>query len=144
MSSSTSPIDSVRLTDNSQNMGQNCIGLERIIVHESQHDELFDILRKRVEKLRTGSVLTPLEGGFVPTVDVGSMISNDRFDALQAVIENASEKGAVVEGGAAQSHPYHENGLYFKPTLVGHAKPEMDIAQEERTCHLHAITSVPI
>lgn len=117
----------------SQNAGQNCIGIERVIVHSSQHDELYDLLVERALKLRLGSVLAPSPGdGFIHTVDCGSMISNDRFDGLELDIRNAREDGATVEGGVRYKHVYHEEGAYFGPTIVGNATKDMGIANKER------------
>jgi acyl-CoA reductase-like NAD-dependent aldehyde dehydrogenase len=62
---------------------------------------------------------------------MGSMISSNRFDGLEAIIEDANENGAHVEGGTAYNHAYLENGNYFTPTLVGPVDPSMKIAREE-------------
>ncbi|GLB35450.1 putative aldehyde dehydrogenase family protein [Lyophyllum shimeji] len=114
-----------------QNMGQNCIGIERLIVHSSQYDELHDILSERITKLRVGSVLAPSPEGYVSTIDCGSMISRDRFPALEKIIRDAEEAGARVEGGVTYNHVYLENGAYFTPSLVGPVDSSMDIAQHE-------------
>lgn len=114
-------------------MGQNCIGIERLIVHSDQYDELHAILSERIGKLRTGSVLARSAEGYVSTIDCGSMISGDRFGGLEKVILDATEGGANVLGGTAQRHVVLENGYYFLPTLVGPVDQTMDIAQQERT-----------
>ncbi|KAG6918030.1 hypothetical protein DXG01_016882 [Tephrocybe rancida] len=114
-----------------QNMGQNCIGIERMIIHQSQYDDLHAILEERISKLRVGSVLAPSPEGYVSTIDCGSMISSDRFTALEAVIRDAEENGAHVFGGTAYNHTYLENGAYFSPTLVGPVDQRMRIATQE-------------
>ncbi|KAJ7702278.1 meiotic sister-chromatid recombination aldehyde dehydrogenase [Mycena rosella] len=114
-----------------QNMGQNCIGIERMIVHKSQHDELYDMLQKRIEMLRLGSVLAPSDTGFITTVDCGAMISRERFESLANVIEEAHTAGSDVTGGAQYSHVYQEKGYYFQPTIVGPVTSDMRIAKEE-------------
>ncbi|KAJ7739684.1 meiotic sister-chromatid recombination aldehyde dehydrogenase [Mycena maculata] len=114
-----------------QNVGQNCIGIERVIVHQSQHNELYDLLQKRVEMLRLGPVLAPTDTGFVNTVDSGAMISRDRFESLANVIQEANDQGADVHGGAQYQHVYQDKGYYFQPTIVGPVTPAMRIAQEE-------------
>lgn len=116
-----------------QNAGQNCIGIERLIVHSSQYDDLYAILVERVRKLRLGSVLSPTEEGFVSTVDTGAMISRDRFRYLERLISMAEDDGAIVEeGGKEYNHIYHTGGAYFDPTVVGNATSDMEIAQTER------------
>jgi len=63
-----------------QNAGQNCIGIERFIVHASQHRELVDILAEKTKKLRFGPALMEVSsnGGCVSPVDCGAMISRNR------------------------------------------------------------------
>ncbi|THH21239.1 hypothetical protein EW146_g285 [Bondarzewia mesenterica] len=113
-----------------QNAGQNCIGIERLIVHESQYDELYSLMTERVGGLRLGSALTA--DGVGTGVDCGSMISTQRFQALEDVIQAAGRQGAVVEyGGGRMRHPYLDQGAYFTPTVVGNANSEMEIAKRE-------------
>ncbi|RDB24175.1 hypothetical protein Hypma_008675 [Hypsizygus marmoreus] len=114
-----------------QNCGQNCIGIERLIVHTDQYDELHEILSERIKKLRVGSVLAPSPEGYVATIECGSMISSERFRGLEKIIRDAEEAGANVEGGAQYNHVYLENGAYFTPTIVGPVDADMDIAQQE-------------
>ncbi|EIN13899.1 Aldedh-domain-containing protein [Punctularia strigosozonata HHB-11173 SS5] len=114
-----------------QNAGQNCIGIERLIVHSSQHDELYEMLVERVEKLRAGSVLARTQEGYISTVDTGSMINGDRFAELERMIADAENNGARVVGGKAYSHPYHRDGSYFAPTVIGDVDPNSEIAHTE-------------
>jgi len=114
-----------------QNSGQNCIGIERLLVHTSQYDELFDIFAKRVEMLRFGSVLSASDEGFVSTVDCGAMISNQHFDSLEAMIKEAEDAGATVIGGKRLEHGYLRGGFFFDGTVVGDATRDLDIAQQE-------------
>ncbi|KAL4259714.1 aldehyde dehydrogenase family protein [Pleurotus pulmonarius] len=114
-----------------QNAGQNCIGIERLIVHSSQYDDLRELLSERVSKLRLGSVLTPTQEGYVYTVDCGAMIDGDRFYSLERLITSAEENGAYVEGGKKFEHVYLNQGTYFSPTIVGPVSPEDEIAQTE-------------
>jgi len=51
-----------------QNCGQNCIGLERLIVHAKIYDQMVAELEKRVKGLRQGAPLDPED-----RVDVGAM-----------------------------------------------------------------------
>ncbi|KZT72872.1 Aldedh-domain-containing protein [Daedalea quercina L-15889] len=114
-----------------QNAGQNCIGIERFIVHNSQYDELHDILRQRAERLRLGSALANPGDGFVPAVDVGAMINEDRVRLTEELVTLASDAGLDVDGGERYAHPYLEHGAYFQPTVIGDAHPESEYAQRE-------------
>jgi len=129
---STSATFFTDLVNVSQNSGQNCIGIERLLVHTSQYDELFDIFAKRVEMLRFGSVLSASDEGFVSTVDCGAMISNQRFDSLEAMIKEAEDAGATVIGGKRLEHGYLRGGFFFDGTVVGDPIPDSNIAQQER------------
>jgi acyl-CoA reductase-like NAD-dependent aldehyde dehydrogenase len=60
-----------------QNAGQNCIGIERFIVHSSQHRELVDIFAEKTKKLRFGPALAE-DSSTVAAVDCGAMISRNR------------------------------------------------------------------
>ncbi|KIJ63316.1 hypothetical protein HYDPIDRAFT_41160 [Hydnomerulius pinastri MD-312] len=115
-----------------QNAGQNCIGIERLIVHSEQYDALYEILTERVAKLRVGSVLAPSREGYINTVDCGCMISNDRFDLLEELIFEAHEAGGQMEiGGKKYLHPSSAGNAYFTATVLGDVDPKARIAQTE-------------
>lgn len=117
----------------SQNAGQNCIGIERFLVHNSQHDELVRLFRDRAQRLRFGPCLADAGGdGVVAPVDCGAMISMDRFEELERLLHDAAQEGAeVVFGGHGWRHPYVEEGMYFAPTVVARVAPTMELAQAE-------------
>ncbi|KAH9920227.1 meiotic sister-chromatid recombination aldehyde dehydrogenase [Epithele typhae] len=115
-----------------QNAGQNCIGIERILVHESQYEDLLQMFTERVDKLRPGHSLKSPGDGVAPVADVGAMIAGDRFPGLQHAIQDAVAQGATLTvGGEPWTHPYLERGSYFKPTLLGDVNPDASIAQSE-------------
>ena len=115
----------------SQNAGQNCIGIERLLVHRDQYDEVYHLILQRAGELRLGGALSADDVG--TGVDVGSMISRDRFQRLQDLIQDAASRGAQVDlGGGSRVHPYLTNGAFFEPTVIGEVQQDMDIAQHER------------
>ncbi|KZV89342.1 ALDH-like protein [Exidia glandulosa HHB12029] len=124
-----------------QGSGQNCIGIERLVVHTSQHDQLVNLLAERAQRLRLGSVLAPVLGEddeddgtvrYRPIIDCGSMISADRFSELEQIIRDAVEDGAdLVTGGERWRHAYLEQGSYFQPTVLANVQQGMEIAQQE-------------
>ncbi|EJF67146.1 meiotic sister-chromatid recombination aldehyde dehydrogenase [Dichomitus squalens] len=115
-----------------QNAGQNCIGIERILVHESQYEDLFILFTERADKLRPGHSLKSPGDGVAPVADVGAMISGERFPGLQHAIQEAVDQGATLTvGGEPWLHPYLERGSYFKPTVLGDVNPDAPIAQSE-------------
>ena len=114
----------------SQNAGQNCIGIERLLVHRSQYDEVNQLISTRAHDLRVGAALSA--DGIGTGVDMGSMISRERFQSLQDRIAAAVAQGGRVElGGVPVSHVYLNNGAFFEPTIIGEVRRDMDIAQQE-------------
>ncbi|SCV03382.1 LAME_0H09978g1_1 [Lachancea meyersii CBS 8951] len=120
-------LSSIIMRGTFQSSGQNCIGIERVIVAATNYDKMVSILEKRVGKLRLGSDIDNLED-----VDMGAMISDNRFEQLEKMIESAVKQGArLLHGGARYKHPNYPQGHYFQPTLLVDVTPEMDIAQNE-------------
>lgn len=120
-----------------QAMGQNCIGIERFLVPDSMQDDLAALVESRIAALRCGSTLDETRFGLASdkgedVVDAGAMISDARFDALEALIADAVAQGArLVLGGKRVVHEKWPMGHYFAPTLLTHVQPTMRIAQEE-------------
>lgn len=122
-------ISSIILRGTFQSAGQNCIGIERVIVSAKNYDKLVNILRNRLMKnpMRLGSDIDQLDG-----VDMGAMISDNRFERLELLIQDAVSKGAkLLSGGSRFSHPKYPQGHYFEPTLLVDVTPDMDIAHNE-------------
>ncbi|KAL9629933.1 MAG: hypothetical protein Q9164_006655, partial [Protoblastenia rupestris] len=110
-----------------QSAGQNCIGIERIICLSNVYPRLISRLESRIRVLRVGSAIDDIEG-----VDVGAMISNNRFSHLEKLIDEAVKQGArCLVGGKRYTHPNYPQGHYFSPTLLVDVTPAMRIAQEE-------------
>lgn len=110
-----------------QSAGQNCIGIERVIVTETHYDKVVKILTERVPKLRLGSDIDQLED-----IDMGATISAARYEILTKQIQEAVDKGAqLISGGTKYNHPNYPQGHYFSPTLLVDVTTEMEIAQEE-------------
>ncbi|KAI0275120.1 meiotic sister-chromatid recombination aldehyde dehydrogenase [Gloeopeniophorella convolvens] len=115
-----------------QNAGQNCIGIERLLVHRSQYDEVYDLIVSRAQTLRAGASLAGEGVGLGSTIDMGSMISRSRFTFLNDKIADAQAHGAQVgHGGKVYTHPYLNHGAFFEPTVIGEVKRDMSIARTE-------------
>ncbi len=128
----------------SQANGQNCIGIERFIVHRSIYDQFISLLTPRVKSLRCGSSLSSSPGTRErPIVDCGAMISDQRFDELEAVIGKAVHQGAkLVCGGKRMRHETWKEGHYFEPTMLVDVTHDMDVARQERELLLAQIPSM--
>lgn len=99
------------------------VGAERFIVASSILPQLISLLEPRVKALQCGSFLddTALltDNKSPSTVDVGAMISDNRFARLEELIQEAVRDGArCLVGGKRFQHPLHPQGHYFAPTLL--------------------------
>ncbi|SPO00025.1 related to succinate-semialdehyde dehydrogenase (NAD(P)+) [Cephalotrichum gorgonifer] len=104
-----------------QSAGQNCIGIERIIVAPSLYEKVISLVEPKVKALRLGQ-----------TADVGALISDAPFDRLEYLVDAAVKSGArLLAGGKRYRHPDHPHGHYFTPTLLVDVTPNMEIADEE-------------
>ncbi|MFC7251587.1 aldehyde dehydrogenase family protein [Halomicroarcula sp. GCM10025324] len=98
--------------------GQMCISTQRILVHESRHDELLDELVSQASELVVGDPLNE-------DTDVGPLISEDDAERIIEWVESAKEDGATVEFGGTR------DGAVVQPTIVDGATQEMDVVCQE-------------
>ncbi|CAI4211131.1 unnamed protein product [Parascedosporium putredinis] len=114
-------IHKILLRGTFQSAGQNCIGIERIIVADSLYDKVVALVEPKVKAIRLG-----------PTADMGAMISDGSFSRLENLVASAVKDGArLLAGGKRYAHPEHPKGHYFQPTLLVDVTPDMEIANEE-------------
>lgn len=124
-----------------QSAGQNCIGIERFIVHDSLVDQLVSAVVPRIQELRLGSWLQDTRKGRLQTsgedqgedrVDCGAMITDAHFDHLESIIADAVQRGAKLHiGGRRHHHRQWPAGHYFAPTMLSGVTEAMAIAQQE-------------
>ncbi|WP_205502143.1 NAD-dependent succinate-semialdehyde dehydrogenase [Rufibacter psychrotolerans] len=99
--------------------GQTCVCVNRILVQDSVYEAFLEKFTQAVRGLKTGNVLEK-------DVQVGPLIHQKALGKVQEHIKDAVEKGArVTTGGAPQE------GLFFQPTVLAGATPQMLIAREE-------------
>lgn len=120
-------IASIIMRGTFQSAGQNCIGIERVICLPESYAQLLDIFATRIPKLRIGSDIDQLD-----EIDVGAMISDNRFGQIEDLIKDAVSKGArLLCGGKPFTHPNYPQGHYFEPTLLADVDESMDIFHHE-------------
>src|SRR5690606_33407778 len=98
------------------NSGQLCISMERIYVADQVYDRFVDRFVARTQALTLGAS-TGWE------VDMGTLISQQQLDTVEAHVADAVAKGAtVLTGGRARPDlgPY-----YYEPTVLEGVTPEM-------------------
>ncbi|WP_455449885.1 aldehyde dehydrogenase family protein [Natrinema thermotolerans] len=98
--------------------GQECISINRHLVHESLYDEYVAGLADRAEQLPIGD---PLEEGTL----VGPVINESQRDKIVGFLEESVERGATVEAGGDYE------GLFVEPTVLSDVTSDMPVACNE-------------
>lgn len=107
-----------------QNCGQNCIGLERLVVQAPIYDRFVQTIERKVKSLTQGP---PMQGSF----DTGAMtMGPPQMTNIQRLVDDAVAKGARLLAGG-KPNPDYENGPFFLPTLLVDVTRDMDIARTE-------------
>ncbi|MEX2595100.1 MAG: NAD-dependent succinate-semialdehyde dehydrogenase [Anditalea sp.] len=99
--------------------GQTCVCVNRLLVQENVYDEFVEKFSRAVQDLKTGNVMDK-------EVQVGPLINEDGLKKVQKHIDDAVEKGARITTGGSVIE-----GLFFQPTVLAEATPEMIISREE-------------
>lgn len=134
-------IASVVMRGTFQSAGQNCIGIERVIVSgdDDNYEKFVQSLNGRIAKFRVGSDIDQNE-----EIDMGALIMGGaKFDQLEEWIQDAVDHGArLLQGGKRYVHPNYPQGHYFSPTLIVDVDPKCKLATNEVfgpvLCVLHA------
>ncbi|MGA7990670.1 MAG: aldehyde dehydrogenase family protein, partial [Thermoanaerobaculia bacterium] len=105
--------------------GQACVRTERIFVDASVAERFEALLVGRVAALRQ---MAPDPAGVIGH-DLGSVTFARQIEVVERQLADALAKGArVLTGGARRSDL---PGLYFQPTVLGGATPDMAVMREE-------------
>ncbi len=104
--------------------GQRCTTTRRLIVHESQMEEVKQKMSKAYGQLRIGDPLDQHN-------HVGPLIDKAAVNAYLSAIEQCKAQGGqfIVEGGVLDG-PGYESGCYVKP-CIAEARNDMPIVQHE-------------
>ena len=106
-----------------RNSGQVCSLKSRILVHESQHDE---VIERMVELVRAMPVGDPMD----ESTHIGPMVTQRQRSVVEGYIASGKDEGArcVVGGGRPAGL---ERGWFVEPTIFTDATPDMRIVSEE-------------
>lgn len=100
------------------NAGQNCIAVQRVLLHRPIYNQALELLLDRVSQLVTGD---PRD----PATDVGPMIDQGAADDAMAKVSEAVAQGAqALLGGTVE-------GRMIAPTVLGNTTPQMRVNREE-------------
>lgn len=104
-----------------RNAGQTCVCANRIYVQASIKEQFLDIFVKKVQALKVGN-------GAKEGVDIGPLINQDALEKVQALLQDALDKGAKLVTGGDKNKA---SELSFNPTVITDISSDMDIASEE-------------
>ncbi|MBN8627422.1 MAG: aldehyde dehydrogenase [Planctomycetes bacterium] len=104
------------------NLGQVCVAGSRLLVHESQHDELLERIIAKAKGLRQGD---PTD----PNTQLGCLATPLHCQSVVKRVEQGKKEGAkcVLSGPALKS----EADCFFAPTIFDQVTPNMTLAREE-------------
>ena len=108
--------------------GQSCIGVQRIIIHESIYDEFRDRLVEATKLLKSGD---PKD----PETFIGPMISEKEASRLHGWIQAASDAGATILCGGSL------NGAMLEATLLENVPGDSDVVCQEAFGPVAVLTS---
>lgn len=98
--------------------GQICMSVEKVLVHESIHDEFLEKFAARAARLKVGDTADKSNV-------IGPLINDRQVERVRAQLEDAIAKGAkVVVGGGI-------TGRFVEPTILTGVTPDMLIYQDE-------------
>lgn len=104
------------------NSGQACVAPDYILVHESVHDRLVELLTQEMTKMYNQ------EGkGFRQSPDYSRIINERHFDRIKALLDDAVSKGGKIEVGGESDRA----DRFIAPTVVTNTDETMRIMQEE-------------
>ncbi|MBB6305138.1 succinate-semialdehyde dehydrogenase/glutarate-semialdehyde dehydrogenase [Rhizobium leucaenae] len=104
-----------------RNAGQTCVSANRLYVQKRVYDEFAEKFTAHARRLRIGD-------GFEPDTAIGPLIDNHALTKIEAHVDDAVKKGAIVRCGGRQ---IGTSGTFFEPTVITNVVSSMRIAQEE-------------
>src|SRR6266508_1453841 len=106
------------------NAGQSCTAGERLLVHESVHDEFLERLERAIAKeIRVGDP-------FEDETTMGPLNNEPTVAKTERHVGDASALGASVGRGGSRARGFGTD-LYFEATVLDGVTPEMEVAREE-------------
>lgn len=98
--------------------GQNCIGVQRIFIHE----EVYEMFKEKfVAKTKSYKIGNKLD----ESTDMGPMITEDEAKRIEEWVKEARNQGATLLMGG------NRKGALFEPTILEHVTPDMKVDCDE-------------
>lgn len=105
--------------------GQSCGSTSRLLVHRDQYEAFVEELAARVAGLRSG---LPTD----PETDTGAIVNARQLEKVLRYVELGRSEGAtLVTGGVRVTEGELGRGLFVRPAVFAHVRPDSRLAQEE-------------
>ena len=98
--------------------GQNCIGVQRLLVHKDIYDEFRDRFVAETKKYKIGDKMDP-------NTQMGPMITEGEAKRVEQWVKEAAAKGATVLCGGGRK------GALMEPTVLENVPTDVNIHCEE-------------
>lgn len=114
--------------------GQSCGSTSRLLVHESIHDEVLEMVIAKVNSLRLGD---PHDH----ESEMGAINSAAQYEKVLGHIATAEQEGArLVAGGRRPEGAQFEKGYWVQPTVFADVTPDMTLFRNEVFGPILAVT----
>lgn len=107
-----------------RNSGQSCQAPTRMLVHESQLDQVLSIVRSETAMFNVGDPANPES-------QIGPVVNATQFEKIQNLIECGIKEGASVVCGGQGRPKNLSRGYYVQPTVFANVTNDMTLAREE-------------
>ena len=102
--------------------GQTCMAGSRLIVHESVHDELVELVAARAKAIKLGD---PNDAA----TEMGPVANRPQYEKVLGYLKTAIDEGATIASGGKASAEL--GGLFIEPTVFTGVTPESTVVKEE-------------
>ncbi len=99
-------------------VGQNCLGVQRIFIHDDVYEPFTNKFVQRTEQYKTGNKKDE-------RTDMGPLISEREAIRVEEWVNEALEEGAELLTGG------YRDGAFYAPTVLTNVSPNAKIAKEE-------------
>lgn len=116
------------------NAGQSCHAPSRMLVHESQIEQVVPFLVDEAGRFRLGD---PLES----STTMGPVVSAAQSKSIRNLIQSGVDEGARLVTGGLKRPRGLDRGYFVQPTVFTGVTPDMTIAREEIFGPVLAVTA---
>ena len=106
------------------NAGQSCHAPSRMLVHESQIEQVVPFLVDEADRFRLGD---PLDS----STTMGPVVSAAQYKSIRDFIQSGLDEGAHLVTGGLERPDGLDQGYFVQPTVFTGVTPDMTIAREE-------------